>query len=324
MNTRILTLTLLAAASIQLSASAQIVFLQDNSEQTTAAPFGHGGVNCVVSGEYAFVGGGRSNDAFDAYSVIGGGDGNTAGTDNDIDEAFYSTVIGGQFNMATSTWAMVGGGYSNETSGAAAVVNGGRENVASGIYSVVLGGYLNEVSGSYSVAGGRQCTASGDYSMVIGRSGTDGGNDYSFVWAGASGNRNSGGQDTFNVWSSGGIYFNGAVAHASDRNMKQDFAPINTRDILEKVATLPVPTWRFKSEPEDIQHIGPMSQDFHETFGYNGNDDTHIAATDADGVSIAAIQGAYQKLIAQEVSTQNAVKRAQAIEARLTALETQQ
>ena len=75
----------------------------------------------------------------------------------------------------------------------------------------------------------------------------------------------------------------------SDRNLKQDFAPVDGRSILERVAALPIQTWKFKEESE-TRHIGPMAQDFHSAFNV-GPDDRHIATVDADGVALAAIQG---------------------------------
>jgi hypothetical protein len=80
----------------------------------------------------------------------------------------------------------------------------------------------------------------------------------------------------------------------SDRNAKRDFAPVDSREILEKVAHLPIQTWVFK-EDALVPHIGPMAQDFHAAFGV-GPDDKHIATVDADGVALAAIQGLNRKL----------------------------
>ena len=324
MKTRSLILTGLAVASIQATSAAQIVFLESGTEQDTAAPYGHGGSNSTVDGQDSFIGGGYYNSTFDDYCVVGGGDGNTAGTDDAIvSTAWYATVIGGQSNSSAGLWSVVGGGFNSEVTGALSVVAGGRENTVSGDYSVVLGGYSNDISGNYSVAAGRNCTSSGNYSFVAGRDGTDGGFSNTFVWAGGTGNRNSAGEDTFNVWAANGIYFNGSVVHSSDRNMKEDFTRVNALQVLDKVAALPITTWRFKTESEDIQHVGPVSQDFHEAFGYNGADDRHIAATDADGVSMVAIQGMYQKLIAQQITTRSATGHARTIEARLQALENQ-
>jgi len=76
----------------------------------------------------------------------------------------------------------------------------------------------------------------------------------------------------------------------SDRNVKENFKPVNARAVLEKVSHLPVTEWNLLSQRADIRHIGPMAQDFHAAFGV-GEDDRHISTTDADGVALAAIQG---------------------------------
>ena len=76
--------------------------------------------------------------------------------------------------------------------------------------------------------------------------------------------------------------------------MKENFTNVSTQEILDKVVDIPIISWRFKSEDNSICHIGPVAQDFIETFGY-GLDDKHITATDADGVALAAIQGLNHK-----------------------------
>ncbi len=80
----------------------------------------------------------------------------------------------------------------------------------------------------------------------------------------------------------------------SDRNAKQEFEKVEPREVLEKVAALPISRWSFKQDPQ-TRHVGPMAQDFYAAFGV-GPDDKHIATVDADGVALAAIQGLNQKL----------------------------
>ena len=80
----------------------------------------------------------------------------------------------------------------------------------------------------------------------------------------------------------------------SDRNAKENFAPVSSRDVLEKVAGLSISRWNFKGDTA-TPHVGPMAQDFHAAFGL-GTDERHIATVDADGVALAAIQGLNQKL----------------------------
>lgn len=95
----------------------------------------------------------------------------------------------------------------------------------------------------------------------------------------------------------------GNVIPPSDRNLKEEFAPIDNGAILELVARLPISSWNFKSDPA-TRHIGPMAQDFYAAFDV-GPDDKHIATIDADGVALAAIQGLNQKL-ADQVKAQAA------------------
>ena len=169
----------------------------------------------------------------------------------------------------------------NTASRGGSTVSGGVSNTASGILATVAGGRDNEASGDYSFAAGRRAKATHQGSFVFADS-----QDADF---------NSTADNEFSIRASGGILLNGAVLHASDRNMKDDFTDISTQEILDKVVDMPITSWRFKSEDNSVRHIGPVAQDFMETFGY-GLDDKHITATDADGVALAAIQGLNHKL----------------------------
>ena len=77
--------------------------------------------------------------------------------------------------------------------------------------------------------------------------------------------------------------------NASDRNLKQDFAPVNAQSILARVVNLPMQTWSYKAQP-DQTHLGPVAQDFRAAFNL-GADDVSIATVDEGGVALAAIQG---------------------------------
>ena len=91
----------------------------------------------------------------------------------------------------------------------------------------------------------------------------------------------------FRVDGSGNAYAVSFVS-TSDRNAKENFSAVNSREILDKVTQLPIQKWNFKQQGDT--HIGPMAQDFHAAFDV-GPDDKHIATVDADGVALAAIQG---------------------------------
>jgi hypothetical protein len=80
----------------------------------------------------------------------------------------------------------------------------------------------------------------------------------------------------------------------SDRGLKSNFAAVNPRNILDRLAQLQIQTWNYKSEPATVRHIGAMAQDFRAAFNF-GTDDKTLSVVDAHGVTMAAIQGLYQQ-----------------------------
>ena len=119
----------------------------------------------------------------------------------------------------------------------------------------------------------------------------------------------------------------GCTNASSDRNLKANFALVDGRTILSKLAGIAIQSWNYKSEGAGIRHIGPMAQDFHAAFAV-GSDDKHINTVDEGGVALAAIQELY--LENQELYRENLVKEKQveelkaanaALEKRLAALE---
>ncbi len=242
-----------------------------------------------ANGGLSTVAGGYKNTAAGLRSAIGGGNGNTANANG-------STIAGGTDNLTDGNSSMIGGGVLNKTLREFSVIGGGLANQARGIAAVVSGGANNTAAGENSaVPRGQENWAGGKGSFVAGENGNDLNMDHSFVWAGAHGRRVSQDVDTFNVWSEGGIFLNGAIHASSDRNLKDDFTPVNRQEILDRVLEIPITSWRFKSEDTSVRHIGPVAQDFMKSFGF-GIDDTHITSTDADGVALVAIQALNQRL----------------------------
>jgi len=84
----------------------------------------------------------------------------------------------------------------------------------------------------------------------------------------------------------------------SDRNLKENLSTVDTKSVLDKVASLPIQTWNYKDQGEAIRHIGPMAQDFAGAFGV-GEDDRRINMVDANGVTLASIQALYQITLQQ-------------------------
>jgi len=105
----------------------------------------------------------------------------------------------------------------------------------------------------------------------------------------------------------GNLWTLGAVNPPSDRNLKTNFAAVDTTEVLAKVAALPLQTWNYKNDAADVRHLGPVAQDFRAAFNL-GADDKHIATVDADGVALAAIQGLNAKMEAEnaELRAENA------------------
>ena len=113
----------------------------------------------------------------------------------------------------------------------------------------------------------------------------------------------------------GGAYCNGTTwVNGSDRNSKQDIAPLDPQAVLAKVASLPITEWQYKVDADGARHLGPMAQDFHAAFGLNGADDKHISTVDESGVALAAIQGLNQKLAEKAAEIQELKARLEKLE----------
>jgi hypothetical protein len=100
-----------------------------------------------------------------------------------------------------------------------------------------------------------------------------------------------------------GHEFCGTVCPVSDRNLKTAIEPVNEDSVLERLMTLPVSTWSYRSEGTGVRHLGPMAQDFQAAFGLGASDRT-ILQVDGDGVALAAIQALSRKF--DKLSADNA------------------
>jgi hypothetical protein len=87
----------------------------------------------------------------------------------------------------------------------------------------------------------------------------------------------------------------GTWSSVSDRAAKTNVVAVDGREILDRLAGIPVSTWSYKSQDASVRHIGPMAQDFAAAFGV-GEDDRHITTVDEGGVALAAIQGLNRRL----------------------------
>jgi hypothetical protein len=116
--------------------------------------------------------------------------------------------------------------------------------------------------------------------------------------------------------STGAMLTTGGVwQNASDVNRKHLFATVSGEDVLMRLRALPINTWTYKVESDEVRHMGPTSQDFRAAFGL-GTDERSIGTVDADGVALVAAQ-------ALEARTTSQDARIQALEARNAELERQ-
>jgi hypothetical protein len=99
----------------------------------------------------------------------------------------------------------------------------------------------------------------------------------------------------------------------SDINAKENFGPVDGKEVLAQLEDIEISTWNFKTDEDTVRHMGPTAQEFYAAYGL-GKDDKHISTTDADGVALVAIK---------ELNEQNkALKEENAeLEARVAALE---
>jgi len=139
----------------------------------------------------------------------------------------------------------------------------------------------------------------------------------------ADGQYDAGGGSTLMLLNSGGLTVNGTFVSTSDRNAKENFSPVEPREILEKVVALPITRWNYKQDAA-TPHLGPVAQDFYAAFTV-GPDDKHITTVDADGVALAAIQGLNEKVERGKQKAEMQIKELKAenaqLQLRLAALE---
>ena len=315
-----------------------------------------GGTNNMAVGGKSFIGGGGGNYASGDHAVIGGGANNAAdgyratvlGGDSNTASGDIATIGGGDHNTASGNQATIAGGISNTVNGYGAFVGGGVNNTASAGLAVVAGGNDNTASGwDATVPGGMLNTAQGNNSFAAGM-GAKANHNGAFVWGDwNAADINSSGDNQFIVRAHGGVWFGQATGdftptiganvfiststggylstggmwtNASGRNAKENFAAVNGREVLARLAEIPVTTWNYSAQDASIRHMGPVAQDFSAAFGL-GEDDTHIGTVDADGVALAAIQGLNQIVQEQDAQITALQQRTSDLEARLSTLE---
>lgn len=121
--------------------------------------------------------------------------------------------------------------------------------------------------------------------------------------------------------SNGDLNTRGVVGMISDKNKKKDIIEVDTASILDRLAEIPIATWRYKHGGDHaLNHMGPMAQDFWKAFGL-GRDETTLCVSDSAAVALASAQELHKRLKKKEDRIQDLEKANQDLEKRLARLE---
>jgi len=286
-----------------------------------------GNLNSVAANSaFDFIGGGGGNviGTNSSYAVVGGGSSNTV-----ANNASFAAIPGGDLNLATNSAFAAGHRAKAIHQGAfvwADSQNADFASTAANQFLIRAAGGVGigttaptrelEVQHSGDTEIGIKSTDSGGHLWTLQSSSVSGSANLdatfqivdrtansSRMLIGTNGNVGIGTTNPTNrLHVVGGITCT-ALVQTSDRNAKENFAPVSPKEVLAKVAALPISTWTYK-EMRDGRHLGPMAQDFYTAFQLGGSDTT-ITAVDTEGVALAAIQGLNQKLI-EEIECRDA------------------
>jgi len=263
-----------------------------------------GGASNTSSGPDATVAGGYLNTSSGLYATVGGGIQNTS-------SGLSATVPGGNFNTAAGDYSFAAGNrafanhqgsfvwadsqsadFSSTTNDQFAIRASGGVQFGTNT-SLFCGQQMRQMLNLWGTKYGIGVQGLTTYFRT---DDADANNGFSWYKGGVHSDTyaDPGGGTELMHLTGKGLWVNTTFVSTSDRNAKQDFAAVDTRSVLDKVAQLPIQTWAYKADPK-TKHLGPVAQDFHSAFGI-GTDDKHIATVDESGVALAAIQGLNQKL----------------------------
>lgn len=236
-------------------------------------------------------------------------------------------------------------GYNSTASGPYAIAMG-NVAAASGFHAVAIGS-VAAASGNSSVAIGESVTASGDNSVALGSKVNTNNFDGAFFFGDSDphlkGIRTSGAANQFVGRFNGGYYFISSNAGASDIgvqvlpggnswsavsdvNRKENFAPVDGENFLQKIRSLNLSSWNYKGQnAKAFRHYGPMAQEFYAAFGKDDYGtigcDTLINQQDFLGVNLIAVQALEKRTADLKNENDELKKKNSSLEARLEKLE---
>ncbi|HEY0413187.1 MAG TPA: tail fiber domain-containing protein [Allosphingosinicella sp.] len=244
-----------------------------------------------------------------------------AGGSNSTAIGLYALAFG-DTNSAESTSSIVFGS-GNQVKGAAGFAAGAGNRVCD-TYGVAFGNKAQSggplingkcdpdsfnLRGLAAVAIGYNVTADQDHTTAMGKFASNNGFSGTFVWSDGSATASA---DTFRntannefaLRATGGFRFrtnltgttgcnlpagSGVFNCTSSRSTKQNFIAVSGADLLGKIRALPISTWNYISEGQQVRHLGPMAEDFYRTFGL-GVESTSIGVQDLASVSLAGVK----------------------------------
>jgi hypothetical protein len=270
---------------------------------------------------YTYKGAFRSGYADNEWDDANTGFFSWAGGSNSTASGLYSFSFG-DTNFASST-SSIAFGSGNEVKGAAGFSAGAGNRVcdtygvAFGNKAELVGPLINgkcdpdsfNITGLAAVAIGYNVTADKDHTTAMGKFASNNGFSGTFVWSDGSATASA---DTFKntannefaARATGGFRFrtnltgttgcnlpagSGVFSCTSSRFTKQNFIMASGEDVLSKLRRIPVSSWNYISEGQQVRHIGPMAEDFYDAFRL-GTGNTSIGVQDLDGVSLAAVK----------------------------------
>ena len=126
------------------------------------------------------------------------------------------------------------------------------------------------------------------------------------------------GTPQFTLAANGNLAITGTLSTGSSRTLKTAIEPVNGTTLLEKVLSLPLYHWRYKSSPAQERHVGPMAEDFRKIFQL-GADDKSLAPGDLAGVTLGAVQELARKVTERETDIASIKARISLLEAQMAA-----
>jgi hypothetical protein len=120
----------------------------------------------------------------------------------------------------------------------------------------------------------------------------------------------------------------GGFLFPSDKNLKEDFQPIDENKILQKIEELVITSWTYKEQDKkdkNFRNIGPMAQDFHRIFAKPfklRSTDKLINSNEVMMVSLVGVKALIKKTTDLEKENSELKKQILDIEERLKKIET--